>query len=84
MEMCIINKYHLHAVSLVTSYAATYGKCVPSLPLSVKGIGTGWEEAPGRSAITTVVSQTTPVAGIGKCGESCFLIQTLPVRFKSL
>ena len=44
MEMCIN--------TIFTSYTI-YGKCVPSFLLSVEGVGTGWEEAPGCSAITS-------------------------------
>jgi len=32
---------------------ASYGNCVPSFLLSVEGVGAGWEEAPGCSAITS-------------------------------
>ena len=44
MEMCINTIFTSHT---------TYGKCVPSFLLSVEGVGTGWEEAPGCSAITS-------------------------------
>ena len=43
---------YLHAVSLATYLAASYGKCVPSFLLPLEGVGSRWEEAPGYSAIT--------------------------------